>query len=59
MSAERCAALAIAGMRARKREVVMTTQGRLGLKLKAFAPQVIDRLAIRALAKDSAGSGEH
>ena len=55
MSTERCARLAIAGMRARKREVFMTTQGRLGIKLKAFAPQVIDRLAIRALAKESGG----
>jgi short-subunit dehydrogenase len=53
MSVERCATLAIAGMRARRREVIMTTQGRLGLKLKAFAPQVIDRLALKALAKDS------
>ena len=54
MSIERCAALAIAGMRARKREVFMTAQGRLGLKLKAFAPQVIDRMAIKALAKETA-----
>jgi short-subunit dehydrogenase len=53
MSIERCAALAIAGMRARKREVFMTAQGRLGLKLKAFAPQVIDRMAIKALAKET------
>ena len=30
MSVQRCAAAAIAGMRARRREVVMTTQGRLG-----------------------------
>ena len=55
MSPERCAPLAIAGMRARKREVFMTAQGRLGIKLKAFAPQIIDRLAIKALAKDSGG----
>jgi short-subunit dehydrogenase len=55
MSPERCAVLAIAGIRARKREVFMTTQGRLGVKLKAFAPQVIDRLAIKALAKESSG----
>jgi short-subunit dehydrogenase len=53
MSVERCATLAIAGMRARRREVVMTRQGRLGLKLKAFAPQVIDRLALKALAEES------
>ncbi len=57
MSIERCAALAIAGMRARKREVFMTAQGRLGLKLKAFAPQVIDRMAIKALAKETGERG--
>ena len=55
MTIERCAALAIAGIRARKREVFMTAQGRLGVKLKAFAPEVIDRLAIKALAKETAG----
>lgn len=53
MSVQRCAAAAIAGMRARKRDVVMTTQGRLGLRLKAFAPGFVDRLAIKALAKGS------
>jgi short-subunit dehydrogenase len=52
MSVERCAALAIAGMHARKRDVVMTARERLGLKFKAFAPQVIDRLALKALAKN-------
>jgi short-subunit dehydrogenase len=53
MTIERCAALSIAGMRARRREVIMTTQGRLGLKLKAFAPRFVDRLALKALAKGS------
>ena len=45
MSVERCAALAIAGMRARRRDVIMTGRGRLVLKLKPFAPDLIDRLA--------------
>lgn len=53
MSVEQCAALVIAGMRARKREVVMTIQGRLGLKIKAFASRITDRLALKALAKGS------
>jgi hypothetical protein len=51
MSPERCAALAIAGIRARKREVFMTAQGRLGVKLKALAPGIVDMMAKRALAK--------
>ena len=53
MSVERCAALAIAGMRARKREVIMTTRDRLGIKIKAFAPGYVDQLALKALAKGS------
>jgi short-subunit dehydrogenase len=53
MSVQACAAMAIAGMRARKREIIMTARGRLGLKLKAFAPRFIDRLALKALAKGS------
>ena len=52
MSVERCAAEAIAGLRTRRREVVMTTKGRLGLKIKAFAPAYVDRLALKALARD-------
>jgi short-subunit dehydrogenase len=51
MSPERCATLAIAGMRARKREVFMTAQGRFGIKLKAFAPGIVDTMAKRALAR--------
>ncbi len=52
MSVERCAAEAIAGLRTRRREVVMTMKGRLGLKIKAFAPAYVDRLALKALARD-------
>ncbi|MBA3480055.1 MAG: SDR family oxidoreductase [Lautropia sp.] len=52
MSVERCAALAIEGMRVRRRDVIMTGKGRLGLKLKAFAPQLIDRLTLKALTKN-------
>ena len=53
MSVERCAEMAIEGMRARKRDVIMTTRGRLGLKLKAFAPRMTDRMALKALARTS------
>lgn len=51
MSVERCVDLALAGIRARRREVVMTPQARLGLKLKAFAPGIVDGMAKRALAR--------
>lgn len=51
ISVEQCAAKAIAGLRARKREVVMTMHGRLGLKIKAFAPKVVDRMALNSLAQ--------
>jgi short-subunit dehydrogenase len=53
MSVERCAEMAIAGMRARKRDVIMTTRARLGLKLKAFAPRMTDRMALKVLARGS------
>ncbi len=53
MSVEHCATLAIAGMRARRRDVYMTTRGRLRLKLNAFAPSLIDRLALKTLARRS------
>jgi short-subunit dehydrogenase len=51
MSVQACATLAIAGIGARRREVVMTTQGRLALMAKAFAPGYVDRLAVKALAQ--------
>ena len=53
MTVERCVDIALAGIRARRREVIMTAQGRIGLKVKAFAPGVIDLLARRALARSS------
>jgi hypothetical protein len=38
-------------MRARRREVVMTTRARIGLWLKMFAPARVDRMARAALAR--------
>lgn len=48
---ERCAELIIAGMRARKREILMTSRDRIALWLKLAAPKVVDRMASAALAK--------
>lgn len=49
MSVETCARLIIEGTEARQRDIVMTTQGKLGRWLKLLAPGVIDKLALKAL----------
>jgi len=49
MSAAECAQQMLAAMTARKRELVMTTKGRLGQWLKLLAPAMVDRLALKAL----------
>ena len=49
MSVEECARISLAAIEARRREVVMTARGRLGLFLKAFAPSLVDRIARRAI----------
>jgi len=51
MTVEACAGLILDGMRRRRREVVMSLQGRVGLWLKLFAPTVVDRMARAALAR--------
>lgn len=51
MTVEECARLIVDGMAARKREVVMSTKGKLGRWLKLIAPSVVDNLARKALAK--------
>jgi short-subunit dehydrogenase len=51
MSVETCANLIVAGMSARRREVVMTAKGKLGRWLKLIAPNVVDNLARKALTK--------
>jgi short-subunit dehydrogenase len=55
MPVDVCARLMIAAMSARKRELVMTARGKVGLWLKLIAPSLVDRMAIAALAKESAG----
>jgi short-subunit dehydrogenase len=51
MSVEECARLILAGTLARRRDVVMTAQGKLGRWLKLIAPGLVDRLALEALAR--------
>lgn len=56
MPVEECARLIIDGIRGRRREMVMTLRGRLGLWLKLIAPRLVDRIARAALAKRPASS---
>ena len=53
MSVEECARLIIDGMNARKREVVMTAQGKVGRFIKLLAPGVVENIALRALADEA------
>jgi short-subunit dehydrogenase len=52
MPVEECAALIVAGMEARKREVVMSAKGKLGRWMKLVAPGVVERIALAALKDD-------
>ncbi len=52
MPVETCARLILNGAERRRRDVVMTAQGRLGRWLKLIAPAAIDRAASRALNRD-------
>lgn len=49
MPVEECARLIIDGMQQRRREVVMTSKGKLGRLLKILAPGVVEKLALAAL----------
>jgi len=49
MTAQECARQMLAAMAARKRELVMTARGRLGLWLKLLAPAMVDRMALKGL----------
>ena len=49
MTAESCANLILKAAAQRKRELVMTHRGRLGLWLKLIAPRLVDRMASKAV----------
>ena len=51
MPVEECARQIIAALRARRRELVMTTQAKIALWLKLIAPGIVDRMARAALKK--------
>jgi short-subunit dehydrogenase len=52
MSVERCSAMIVDAMASRRRELVMTTKGKLGQWLKLMAPSVVDRMAVAALKRE-------
>lgn len=52
MPVEVCARLILDGLQARRREVVMTAQGKFSRWLKLLAPGLVDRLALKALKAD-------
>jgi short-subunit dehydrogenase len=51
MSVDECVRLIVDAMRGRKRDVVMSTKGKLGRWLKLIVPSTVDNLARKALAK--------
>ncbi len=51
MPVEECARQIAAAMASRRRELVMTAQGRIGLWVKMVAPGLVDRMAAAALRK--------
>jgi short-subunit dehydrogenase len=51
MPVEECVRLIISAMAARRRELVMTAQGKLGQWMKLIAPSLVDRIALAALRK--------
>ena len=52
MPVRECVRQIIAATLARKRELVMTLQGRIGLWVKLAFPKVVDRMVLRAIVKD-------
>jgi short-subunit dehydrogenase len=52
MPVEECARQILEATHARKRELVMTLQGRIGQWLKLAFPELVDRMVLRAVKKD-------
>ncbi len=51
MTVEKCVDLMLPAIKNRKRELVMTTKGKLGLWLKLLAPALVDKIALNAVSK--------
>jgi len=53
MPVDECVRQIVSAMAARRRELVMTAQGKLGQWMKLIAPSLVDRIALAALRKGS------
>jgi len=51
MTVEKCVDLMMPAIAKRKREVVMTAKGKIGLWLKLLAPDLVDRIALNAVSR--------
>lgn len=51
MSAEKCAEIIVKGIEKKKREIVMTLKGKLGVWLKLIYPSLVDRIAKKTIEK--------
>jgi short-subunit dehydrogenase len=49
MSVEKCAQQIISAIQKRKRELVMTSRGKIGLWMKLIAPSLVDRTALKSI----------
>ena len=52
MTVEECARQILAATHARKRQLVMTLQARIGLWLQLLAPGIVERMVLRAVKRD-------
>jgi NAD(P)-dependent dehydrogenase (short-subunit alcohol dehydrogenase family) len=57
MSVEECARLTLRAIEDRRRELVMTARGKLGMWAKLVAPGLVDGMARRVIAKRHPGAG--
>ena len=55
MPVEECVRQIVEATRARKRELVMTLQGKIGLWLKLAFPKIVDRMVLRAVRSHGVG----
>jgi short-subunit dehydrogenase len=51
MSVEKCGNIIIKAIKKRKREIIMTPKGKIGIFLKPFFPKLIDKIAKKSIAK--------
>ena len=51
MSVQECARQILAATHVRKRDLVMTLQGKVGLWLQLIAPGVVDRMVLKVIKK--------